>query len=177
MHEYCSAWPSLPAQLKSWPKPNTKIGLHTYPTTNFLKGSMHNRSPRFGMLASYRLINYTANLTVSHHPKDGHPLSKIYRKEVYNRLGIWHLDLTHKIKISPSWTLKLSFSLFYPQFDFGCIYFKHRVHVVDFVLIWIRIDIDGCWRLFHLACHVYECRVEMKVLILFLWSSLIYPSL
>ena len=30
---------------------------------------------------------------------------------MYNRLGIWHLDLTHKIKTSPSWTLKLSFSL------------------------------------------------------------------
>ena len=28
---YCSAWPSLPAQLKSWPKLNTKIGLHTHP--------------------------------------------------------------------------------------------------------------------------------------------------
>ena len=29
---FCSAWPSLPAQLKSWPKLNTKIGLHTHPT-------------------------------------------------------------------------------------------------------------------------------------------------
>ena len=48
---------------------------------------------------------------VNHHPQEGHPPSKIYLKD--NRLGIWHLDLTHKIKTSPSWTLKLSFSLFF----------------------------------------------------------------
>ena len=35
---------------------------------------------------------------VSYHPQDGHPPFKIYQKEVYYRLGIWHLDLTHKIK-------------------------------------------------------------------------------
>ena len=35
---------------------------------------------------------------VTHHPKDGHPPFKIYQKEVYYRLEIWHLDLTHKIK-------------------------------------------------------------------------------
>ena len=29
---------------------------------------------------------------------DGHPPYKIYQKEVYYRCGIWHLDLTHKIK-------------------------------------------------------------------------------
>ena len=50
-------------------------------------------------------------MKVTHHPKDGHPPSKIYQKDVYTRLGIWHLDLTHKIKTSSSWTLKLSFSL------------------------------------------------------------------
>ena len=37
-------------------------------------------------------------LMVSHDCKDGQSPSKIYQKEVYNRLGIWHLDLTHKIK-------------------------------------------------------------------------------
>ena len=37
---------------------------------------------------------------VTHHSKDGHPPSKIkiYQNEVYFRLGIWHLDLIHKIK-------------------------------------------------------------------------------
>ena len=35
---------------------------------------------------------------VNHHPEDGHPPSKIYQKELYYRLEIWHLDLTHKIK-------------------------------------------------------------------------------
>ena len=37
---------------------------------------------------------------VTHHPKDGHPPSKIeiYQNEMYYRLGIWHLDLIHKIK-------------------------------------------------------------------------------
>ena len=35
---------------------------------------------------------------VTHHPKDGHPPFKIYQKEVYYRLEIWHLALTHKIK-------------------------------------------------------------------------------
>ena len=30
--------------------------------------------------------------------KDGHPPSKTYQKEVYYRLEIWHMDLTHKIK-------------------------------------------------------------------------------
>ena len=29
---------------------------------------------------------------------DGQPSSRIYQKEVYYRLGIWHLDLTHKNK-------------------------------------------------------------------------------
>ena len=92
----------------------------TPPHHKLLKGSMHSRSPRFGMLASYRITNYTTKLTFSHHPqegdphpKDGHPTSKIYQKEVCNRLGIWHLKLTRKIKTSPSWTLKLSFSLFF----------------------------------------------------------------
>ena len=37
---------------------------------------------------------------VNHHPKDGHPPSKIeiYQKEEYYKLEIWHLDLTHKIE-------------------------------------------------------------------------------
>ena len=35
---------------------------------------------------------------VTHHPKDGHPPFKINQKEVYYRLEIWHLALTHKIK-------------------------------------------------------------------------------
>ena len=35
---------------------------------------------------------------VTHHPKDGHPPFKIYQKDLYYRLEIWHLDLTHKIK-------------------------------------------------------------------------------
>ena len=35
---------------------------------------------------------------VTRHPKDGHPPSKTYQKEVYYRLEIWHMDLTHKIK-------------------------------------------------------------------------------
>ena len=34
---------------------------------------------------------------VTHHPMDGHSPSKIYQKELYYRLGNWHLDLTHKI--------------------------------------------------------------------------------
>ena len=37
---------------------------------------------------------------VGHHPKDAHPPSKIFQWEVYFRLGIWHLDLTHKIKVN-----------------------------------------------------------------------------
>ena len=36
---------------------------------------------------------------VTHHPNDSHPPFKIYQKEVYYRLKIWHLGLTHKIKI------------------------------------------------------------------------------
>ena len=36
---------------------------------------------------------------VTHHPNDSHPPFKIYQKEVYYRLRIWHLGLTHKIKI------------------------------------------------------------------------------
>ena len=28
----------------------------------------------------------------------GHPPSKIYQKEAYYRLGIFHVDLTHKTK-------------------------------------------------------------------------------
>merc|ERR1711867_59076 len=50
---------------------------------------------------------------VTNHPKDGHPPFKIYQKEVYYRLEIWHLALTHKIKArcsadgqppSPGWS-------------------------------------------------------------------------
>ena len=37
---------------------------------------------------------------VSHYPQDGHLSSKIYLKEYYYKLGIWHLDLIHKIKTS-----------------------------------------------------------------------------
>ena len=32
------------------------------------------------------------------HPEDGHPPFEIYQKDLYYRLEIWHLDLTHKIK-------------------------------------------------------------------------------
>ena len=35
---------------------------------------------------------------ITQHPKNGHPPSKIYHKEVYYSLWIWHVDLTHKIK-------------------------------------------------------------------------------
>ena len=41
---------------------------------------------------------------VTHHPKGGHPPSKIYQKELCYRLEIWYLDITHKIK-----TLTLTF--------------------------------------------------------------------
>ena len=34
----------------------------------------------------------TITRVVIHHPKDGHPPSKIHQKELYYRLGIWHLD-------------------------------------------------------------------------------------
>ena len=34
---------------------------------------------------------------VTHHPEEGHPQSKIYQKELYNRHGILHLGLTNKI--------------------------------------------------------------------------------
>ena len=77
------------------------LNLLYYPpttTANFLKGSKHSRRPRFGMLASHRLMNYTTKLMASHHPQDGHTPSKIYHKEVYYRLRLWHLDLAHKIK-------------------------------------------------------------------------------
>ena len=37
---------------------------------------------------------------VTHHIQDGHQPSKIYQKDVYHRLRIWHLDLTNKIKTS-----------------------------------------------------------------------------
>ena len=37
---------------------------------------------------------------VTNHPKDGHPPSQIYQREVYYRLGIWHINITHKIKTS-----------------------------------------------------------------------------
>ena len=40
----------------------------------------------------------TALRMATHHPKDGHPPSKIYPKDVYYRHGIEHLYLTHKIK-------------------------------------------------------------------------------
>ena len=78
-HSFCSARFRL--------KLNTIIGLHTHPThptTNFFKGSMHSRSPRFGMLASYRLTNYTTNLTVSHHPQEGHPRSQGWSPTIRN---------------------------------------------------------------------------------------------
>ena len=32
---------------------------------------------------------------VTHYSKDGHPPSKIYQKEEYYRLEIWHPDLNH----------------------------------------------------------------------------------
>ena len=35
---------------------------------------------------------------VTHHLKDGQPPFKIYQKEVYYRIEIWHMDLTHKNK-------------------------------------------------------------------------------
>ena len=37
---------------------------------------------------------------VSHHPQNGHPLSKIYQNELYYKLGILHLEFTHKIMTS-----------------------------------------------------------------------------
>ena len=42
----------------------------------------------------------TITRMVNHHPKDGHPPSKIkiYQKEEQYRHEIWHLGLTHKIK-------------------------------------------------------------------------------
>ena len=55
----------------------------------------------------------TIQRMVTHHPKDGHPPFKIYQKEVYYRLEIWNLALTHKIKTrcsaagqppSPGWS-------------------------------------------------------------------------
>ena len=51
---------------------------------------------------------------VTHHPKDGYPPSKIktYHNEMYYRLGIWHIDLIHKIKIR--WQLPWLVSC-YPQ--------------------------------------------------------------
>ena len=38
------------------------------------------------------------------YPQDGHPPSKIYQKEEYYRLDIWHLDLPHKIKKCHGWS-------------------------------------------------------------------------
>ena len=35
---------------------------------------------------------------VTHHPKDGHPPSKIYQKEVFYRLTILHIYITYTIK-------------------------------------------------------------------------------
>ena len=37
---------------------------------------------------------------VTHLPKDGHPPSKIkiYKNEVYYRLGIWHIDFIMKLR-------------------------------------------------------------------------------
>ena len=35
---------------------------------------------------------------VTHHSKEGHPPFKIYQKEEYYRLEIWHLDITYEIK-------------------------------------------------------------------------------
>ena len=36
---------------------------------------------------------------VTHHPNDSHPPFKIYQKEVYYKLKIWHLGLTQKLKL------------------------------------------------------------------------------
>ena len=45
---------------------------------------------------------------VTHHAKDGHQPSKIYQKEEYYRLEIWHPDLGwyYQIRplIKPGWT-------------------------------------------------------------------------
>ena len=35
---------------------------------------------------------------VTNHTMESHSSSKIYQKELYYKLGIWHLNLTHKIK-------------------------------------------------------------------------------
>ena len=35
---------------------------------------------------------------VTNLPKDGHPPSKIDQKEMYYRLGIWHIDLITKLR-------------------------------------------------------------------------------
>ena len=37
---------------------------------------------------------------VTNHPKDDHPPSQIYQREVYYRLEIWHINITHKIRMS-----------------------------------------------------------------------------
>ena len=57
-----------------------------------------------------RLESQTIPRMVTHQPKDGHPPEGsmlqtqnldppvTYQKDVYYRLGIWKLDLTHKIR-------------------------------------------------------------------------------
>ena len=73
----------LMLSLGQWANLGSSLGrtlnlLYYPPTTtaNFLKGSKHSRRPRFGMLASHRLMNYTIKLVANHHPQDGHTPSK-----------------------------------------------------------------------------------------------------
>ena len=41
-------------------------------------------------------------MMVTNHSKDGHQPSKIYQKDEFYKLAIWHLDITHKINTRSS---------------------------------------------------------------------------
>ena len=61
-------------------------------------------------------------VTLPHHPMDGHSPSKIYQKELYYKLQIWHLDLTHKSKTRWQllWMVSYHHQDGYPPFK-GCL--------------------------------------------------------
>ena len=88
----CWDWPPRVWKLDDMPLPE-RIVLQAWNLASRLNSQNQDQVKYHGWSA-------TIPRMVTHHPKDGHPPSKIkiYQTEVYYRLGIWHLDLIHKIK-------------------------------------------------------------------------------
>ena len=66
----------------------------------FLKGKKNHENSLAFEKAQYILTLPLPTRMVTHHNIDGPSFSKIYQKELYYKLGIWHLNLTHKNKTS-----------------------------------------------------------------------------